>query len=120
MCERKELFVELSNNACDDVSLGDSSKLVVEGKEKIKIFQKIGTPQYISNVYYVPNMKSNILNIGQLLDKGYTIHMKDRILSLLDKRGRYIAYVEMSKNRMFPLHLKTELQKCFYGLIENE
>ena len=71
-------------------------------------------------MYYVPNMKSNILSIGQLLEKGYTIHMKDRILSLLDTRGRHIAHVEMSKNRMFPLHLKTELQKCFYGLIENE
>ena len=64
MCGKKELFVELTEEVHGKVNLGDSSKLSVGGKGKIKIYQKDGKNGYISDVYYVPNMKSNILSIG--------------------------------------------------------
>jgi hypothetical protein len=87
------------------VNLGDSSKLSIEGKGKIKIYQNDGKKGYISDVYYVPNMKNNILSIGQLLEKGYTIHMENYSLILRDARGGIVAHVPMTNNRMFPLHL---------------
>ena len=71
---KNELFVELVKGVQGDVRLGDSSKLPIKGKGKIRICQRNGVLQFISNVYYVPNMKSNILSIGQLLKKGYIIH----------------------------------------------
>ena len=37
-----------------------------------------------SHVYYVPNMKNNILSVGQLLEKGYIIHMDNLSISLRD------------------------------------
>jgi hypothetical protein len=77
MCGKKDLFVELTEGVHRNVNLGDSSKLSVECKGKIKIGQNDGKKWYISDVYYVPNMKSNILSIGQLLEKGYTIHMEN-------------------------------------------
>ncbi|XP_020245040.1 uncharacterized protein LOC109823165 [Asparagus officinalis] len=70
MCGKKELFMEFTEGVYGSVSLRDSSKLPVEGKGKIKIYQKDGKAEYISDVYYIPNMKSNILSIGQLLGKG--------------------------------------------------
>jgi hypothetical protein len=38
MCGRKETFVELKEGVCKNVSLGDSSKLAVEGRGKVQIF----------------------------------------------------------------------------------
>ena len=73
MCGKKELFVELTEEVHKKVNLGDSSKLSVEGKWKVKIYQKDGKNAYISYVYYIPNMKNNILSIGQLVEKGYNI-----------------------------------------------
>ena len=61
--------MKLAEGVHESVSLRDSSKLPVEGKGKIKIYQKNGRPEYIFDVYYIPNMKSNILSIGQLLKK---------------------------------------------------
>jgi hypothetical protein len=112
MCGRKEIFVELKEGVFGNVSLGDSSKLAVEGRGKVRIFQKNGKEEFISDVYYVPTMKSNILSIGQLLQKGYTVHMENNSLSLSDTGGRLIACVQMTKNRMFPLNLKTKIEKC--------
>jgi hypothetical protein len=65
-------------------------------------------------------MKSNIISIGQLLEKGYTIHMENYSLILRDTRGGIVAHVPMANNRMCPLHLNIKSEKCFYGLKENE
>jgi hypothetical protein len=49
-------------------------------------------------------MKSNILILEQLLEKGYEIKMKNHTLTLLDTKRDMIAKVAMinkKKNRMF-------------------
>jgi hypothetical protein len=50
------------------VSFGDALKVEVKGKVKIKFIQKNGSTGIIEDVYFIPEMKSNILSIGQLMD----------------------------------------------------
>ncbi|KAM1792164.1 hypothetical protein ACFX14_035868 [Malus domestica] len=120
MCGKKEFFAELKDGPYGSVSLGDSSKLPVEGKGKIKIIQKDGREEYIFDTYYIPGMKSNILSVGQLLQKGYIIHMEDMFLTLRNARRKLIARVQMSKNRMFPLKLNTRIGSCNIGVMEDK
>jgi len=47
----------------------------------------------------------------QFLEKGCSVYMKDQILHLKDKNERELANVEMAKNRMFKLNLKSTLPK---------
>jgi len=60
----------------------------------------------MQDVYYVPDLKNNILSIGCLIEKGFSVYMKDRMLYLKDKSGIMLARVEMTNNRMFKLNLK--------------
>ncbi|KAJ0048663.1 hypothetical protein Pint_16358 [Pistacia integerrima] len=120
MCGRKEVFVELHDHICGPVTLGDTSKLAIAGKGKIAIYQKNGAKTFISGVYYIPNMKSNILSLGQLLQKGHIIHMENNLLELRNAERYLIARVRMTKNRMFPLYLNTKLERCLASIIESE
>ncbi|GMP43110.1 hypothetical protein CsSME_00012606 [Camellia sinensis var. sinensis] len=91
MCGKRELFVELDETVQAQVSFGDSSKTPVKERGNILIKLKNGDHDYISNVYYVPAMKNNILSIGQLLEKKNDISMKDCHLNIKDNHGNLIA-----------------------------
>ncbi|KAK2991724.1 hypothetical protein RJ640_004252 [Escallonia rubra] len=98
------------------------SKIPVKGKGKIFIELKNGGHQFISNVYNVLEMKANILSMGQLLEKGYGIHMKDMSLYLRDdKKWSLIARVPMSSNMMFLMNIHHEVPKCLKAcIIDNQ
>ena len=106
MCGYKHLFKDMKRIEDGNVSFGDASKVKVEGKGTISYLQKDGLIGSIEDVYYVPDLKTNILSLGQLTEKGASILMKDRTLHLKDKAGYLIAAVEMERNRMYKLNLR--------------
>jgi hypothetical protein len=64
MCGYKHIFTELKEIANGHVSFDDASKVCVEGESNILIKLKDETQKFISSVYYVSEMKSNILSLG--------------------------------------------------------
>ena len=76
------MVVELNELESGHVTFGDASKIQIKGKGKILICLKNGRHQFILNVYFISNMKNNILSLGQLLEKCYDIQMKNRSLSI--------------------------------------
>ena len=107
--ERKKPFMKLAEGVHESVSLGDSSKLPIEGKRKIKIYQKDGKPEYILDVYYIPTIIFSALVNYSKKDKVYT---ENNHLWLENANG-LITCVKMTRNRMFSLHLNTKGEKYF-------
>ncbi|XP_044507198.1 uncharacterized protein LOC123226731 [Mangifera indica] len=70
ICGSKECFAELNESYSGEIVFGDLSRRLVKGKGQIMLELKNGEHKYIGGVYYVPDMKNNILSMGQLLEKG--------------------------------------------------
>ncbi|KAJ4717099.1 Retrovirus-related Pol polyprotein from transposon TNT 1-94 [Melia azedarach] len=64
------------------------------------------------NVSFGDDSKIVVKGRGQLLEKGYDIHMKDYSLFIRDDKGNLITKVKMSKNRMFSLNIQNDVAKC--------
>ncbi|GJU58201.1 retrovirus-related pol polyprotein from transposon TNT 1-94 [Tanacetum coccineum] len=111
MCGDKRLFVEMKEVVDGRVAFGNELKARVKGHGTIYFSHNVKETR-IEDVYYVPAMKSNIISLGQLMEKGYSIYMKGRLMHVKDDEDRLIALVEMSKNRMFRLNLKNVLERC--------
>ncbi|KAE8671027.1 hypothetical protein F3Y22_tig00112000pilonHSYRG00251 [Hibiscus syriacus] len=120
MCGHKYLFKEMKKIEDGHVSFGDASKVEVKGRGTICYLQKDGLIGSIQDVFYVPDLKTNILSMGQLTEKGYSALLKDRILHLKDKQGRIVARVEMGKNRMYKLNLRSVREKCLRIDVEDK
>ncbi|KAK8957926.1 hypothetical protein KSP39_PZI000959 [Platanthera zijinensis] len=120
MCGHKHLFKEMREVEDGHVSFGDASKIQVKGQGAIYYLQKGGTEGSIENVYYVPDFKNNILSMGQLMEKGYSVFMKNRVLQLKDNQGHLVARVEMGRNRMYKLNLRSMREKCLQVNVEDK
>ncbi|KAF2318018.1 hypothetical protein GH714_041345 [Hevea brasiliensis] len=70
MCGKKEYFFDFDANFRDSVKLGNNSSLLVKGKGNILMH---GIAQIITSVFFVPELKNNLLSIGQLQEKGLAI-----------------------------------------------
>nr|GFA32009.1 retrovirus-related Pol polyprotein from transposon TNT 1-94 [Tanacetum cinerariifolium] len=118
MTGEEHLFVEMEQSK-GNVTFGDESKAPVKEKVKILIRTKDERHQYISNVYNVPNLKSNILSVRKLLEKNYDIHFEDCSATLRTQEGKLIAKVSITKNQMFILNIQHDEAKCLDSCVDD-
>ncbi|XP_019248366.1 PREDICTED: uncharacterized protein LOC109227623 [Nicotiana attenuata] len=109
--EEKSNYAENKEGFRFKVSFGDCSTVDATGKGDIKIKTKNGFAETISNVLYVPDLKSNLLSVGQLQEKGYVITIKKGECEIYDPVRGAIAIVQMSSNRLFPIKIDS-IQSC--------
>jgi len=68
-----------------------------------------------TNVLFVPEMKCNLLSIGQLVQKGFTIVMGNyEKVKCFDVNKNMILRSKISKNRTFQVNLKAVDAQCLF------
>lgn len=55
----------------------------------------------MADVYYIPDLKSNIISLGQATEAGCDIRMKNDYLILRDKEGKLLTRAKRSRNRLY-------------------
>ncbi|GAA0154574.1 hypothetical protein LIER_12516 [Lithospermum erythrorhizon] len=100
MCKAAELFTSLDKSFNHSVKFGNDTRLTVIGKGVVKI--KLKNVTYaIGDVYLVPELKNNLLSVGQLQEKGLSIMFKGGKCSVVHPRRGEIIQTNMKANRMF-------------------
>lgn len=114
MCGEKEWFSDIDEDYKHHVKLGDNSKMAVMGKGNVRM-EIGGASHIITNVYYIPELKNNLISIGQLLEKGFSILMQNGVCRLYHPSRGFIMETVMTVNRMFVVTAKTMPQEstCF-------
>lgn len=95
MCGNKEWFFDLDEKFREFVKLGDNSRMTVMGRGNIKLQIK-GMTQVITKVYCIPELKNNLLSIGQLQEKDLTIIMQQDSCKVYHPRKGLIMQTQMS------------------------
>ena len=63
-------------------------------------------------MYYIPDLKSNIISRGQATKAGCDVRMKENYLTLYDRDGKLLVKAIRSKNRLYKVTMETEAKKC--------
>ena len=120
MCGKKELFYVFDDSFRESVKLGNNSRMTVMGKGNIWM-QVNELIQVIAGVFYAPDLKNNLLSIGQLQEKGINILIQHGKCKLYHPERGLIMETAMSKNRMFVLSAQTQImeQACFNSFTDD-
>ncbi|KAH7573976.1 hypothetical protein JRO89_XS03G0234000 [Xanthoceras sorbifolium] len=119
MCGDKNPFSDLDESFQNTVKFGDEFTISVMGRGRVTLQTKGNSTHFISNVFFVPDLKTNLLSVGQLQEKGYEISIKNGVCRIQDEKLDLIAQVEMTTNQMFPLHLQHATHSCFVAKFED-
>ncbi|CAL5326432.1 unnamed protein product [Camellia sinensis] len=102
MCGDKSLFCDLNEDFRQRVKLGNNTRMAVLGKGTVRLTVS-GFTHVVSEVFFVPELKNNLLSIGQLQERGLTILIQHGKLKIYHPEKGLIIQSEMTTNRMFVL-----------------
>ncbi|GJY62081.1 hypothetical protein Tco_0462738 [Tanacetum coccineum] len=113
MTGTKSCFVRIDVTFKRTVKLGNNSKLVVLGKGDIR-FEIDGITQTITDVFFVPQLTTNLLSVGKLQEKGVTFVIGGGLCKIYHPQGGLITTSQLTPNRMFKVLavMKPLSEKC--------
>ncbi|KAH1039527.1 hypothetical protein J1N35_041270 [Gossypium stocksii] len=92
MASDKSMFKELDTTFVSKVRIGNGELLEAKGKGKAMIGIKSGD-KTIFEVLYVPDIDQNLLSVGQLLEKGYSLSFEARTCVIRDAINQVLTIV---------------------------
>lgn len=107
MCGDKSLFSELNEGFEQVVKLGNNTGMKVAGKGNVKLVVN-GDNYDVTEVFFVPELKNNLLSIGQLQERGLAILIQSGKCKIYHPQRGLIIQSEMTANRMFILVAKSQ------------
>ncbi|KAF2284885.1 hypothetical protein GH714_031901 [Hevea brasiliensis] len=90
----KHCFVEIDDSICGKVKFGDGSVIDIQGFGSVMFQCKNGEHLTLTNVYYIPKLKSNIISLGQIDESGGRILIECGALRVYDNSNRLIIKLE--------------------------
>lgn len=115
MCGDSGMFSSIDTSFSHYVKLANNTRMKVAGKGVVKLMLN-GVNYAIGDVYCVPELKNNLLSVGQLQEKGVAVLFQDGVCSMYHPQRGKMAESVMSTNRMFILLAETSIaekgEKC--------
>nr|KYP56111.1 Retrovirus-related Pol polyprotein from transposon TNT 1-94 [Cajanus cajan] len=103
MAKDQSIFKDIDKSVKVKVRLGNGTMVESQGKNTVMVETKKGT-RLIKDMLLVPNLKENLLSIGQMMENGYSLHFERDICKIYDNKRLEIDQVKMEKrNISFPL-----------------
>lgn len=98
----KDWFIELDESFKQIVRLGNNTRMIVAGKGKIKLIVN-GMTHIVSDVFYFPELKNNLLSLSQFHERGLTVLFKSNSYRIYHPERGLLFESRMTNNRMFKL-----------------
>ena len=99
--------MSLDTSVRGTVRFGDGSLVEIEGIGSVMLQAKNHGHKVLTEVYFIPKLKSNIVSLGQLEEGGCKVVIEDGFCNVFDVERSLLARAPRVKNRLYLL--KTQL-----------
>jgi hypothetical protein len=106
-------FSKVDTAIRDTVWFRDDSVAKIERRDTVVFKCRNGEERSFAGVYYIPQLMANIINVCQLDESGYDIHIKQGVMSVRESGEQLLTSIEcLSKNRLYVLNINLALVEC--------
>lgn len=119
MTGQKSKFNELDERITGRVKFGDGSTVEIKGRGSIILKCKDGQEHVLKEVYFIPNLCSNIISIGQLAKEGKRVTIRGEYMWVFDKQEHFLMKIKRSQNRLYKLLIESENRVCMLSSLDN-
>jgi hypothetical protein len=103
------------------VCFGDDSLTKIEGRGVVEFLCKNGERCSFTRVYFIPQLTVNIINVGQLDEAGYDMHIKARKMDIRGLGGWLLARTERKQSHLYVLDVNIAWRAaCLSAQVEVE
>lgn len=120
MSGNRASFVNLDDTVKSSIRFGDNRMVKDEGIGSVRIRKNDGKLCTITDVLYVPSMKSNLISLGQLLEKEYSVKMENKELTLFNVKEKQVLKAPLNKHRTFKIGMSIVKSDCLNAVTESE
>ncbi|KAK5819226.1 hypothetical protein PVK06_024198 [Gossypium arboreum] len=117
MTADERLFKELDRSFASKIRIGNRNLIEAKGKGNVVINTKSGN-KVIFDVLFVPDIDQNLLSVGQLVEKGYSLAFKNGSCIVEDSYGQELVTVAMT-DRCFMLDVNQLEKKAYTSLVDD-
>lgn len=110
MSGARSAFAHIDNSVTGTIRFGDGSVIEIEGHGVVSFALKTGEHRELEDVYFIPNLKANIISLGQLVEAGCRIVLDADQLTIHDEQQHLLARVKQTPTRLYFLSLTSLAQ----------
>ena len=113
MTGTKSALSHLDESVSGSVRFGDGSTVKICGLGALVVQGKQNQHKVFTSVYYIPQLKSNIISLGHIEEGGCDIRLFNGRLSVLDPENNLLISAPRTGNRLYTLKLDADSPVCF-------
>lgn len=106
-------FSEIDKLVMGKVRFGDDSRIDIKGKGTISFIDMNGEARKMNDVYFIPDLRRNIISLGQATESGCDIRLRGNHLTMHDKHGKLLIQANKSKNRLYKVVWESKTQRSY-------
>ena len=115
MTGTKEAFTVLDESVQGTVKFGDGSLVSTRGRGSVLFKCQNGEHRVLIEVYYIPDLRSNIISLGQMDEVGCKVLIENGELHIYDRARKLLTRVSCSKNRLYTVSLNLTAPSVHVG-----
>jgi hypothetical protein len=105
-------LINFDSSKKSTIRFSDSRTVQAEGIGDVLIKGKNGNQALITGVLYVPDMKSNLLSMGQLVEKGFSMTLGNNEMKVFIADNKLIMCAPLSRSRTFQVKFTASDSHC--------
>jgi hypothetical protein len=120
MTGTREALTRLNEQVSGTVHFGDSSCVEIKGLGSIVMEGRDQQHKVLTNVYYIPKLKSYIISVGQLEEVCCDVRLKNGILTVVDSEGTLVISAPRTSNRLYTLKNAVVSPICLHMNLDDQ